>query len=85
MEQRLLRGDSALGADLHFYASRGYNSMQTFIGAVPYGAHSLVFAVNHTFTDEVLGFASRLRKHVARSRIAETLAGHLEEVRRQIE
>lgn len=85
VEQRLLRDDSALGADLHFYASRGYNSMLTFIGAVPYGEHALIFAVNHTFTDEVLGFASRLRKHVARSRIAESLAGHLEEVRRQIE
>jgi len=85
VEQRLMRSDVALGADLHFYASRGYNSMLTFIGVVPYGEHSLVFAVNHTFTDEVLGFGSGVRKRVARSRVSETLAGHLEAVRRQIE
>ena len=85
VDQRSTRDDSALGADLHFYASGGYNSMLTFIGAVPYGDHALVFAVNHTFTDQVVGFAAKLRKRMGRTQVAETLAEHLAEVRRQIE
>ena len=48
--------DRAIGADLHFYASQGYNSMLTLVGVVPYDQRWLVFAINHTFTDEVLGF-----------------------------
>ena len=39
---------SALGADIHFYASSQYNSMLTLIGVIPYADASLVFAVNHT-------------------------------------
>ena len=63
----------------------GYNSMITFIGAVPYLEDSLVFAFNHTFTDEVVGIAAALRKRVGRSRVAESLADHLSEVRRRLE
>ena len=84
-QSRLLLDDSAVAADVQFYASRGYNAMVTFIGVVPYGTHSLAFAINHTYTDEVLGFASGLKKRIARSRMTKSLTAHLEEVRRRLE
>jgi len=72
---------SAIGADLHFYASRGYNSMLTIVGVAPHDKRWLVFAINHTFTDQVTGFPSDLKRNVARKQIAERLAKHLETVR----
>ncbi len=74
----------ALAADLHFYATRAYNSMLTLLGVVPYGEDALVFAINHTFTDEVLGFGSSLKRSVARRQVGEQLVRHLEEVRRRL-
>lgn len=73
--------DRAIGADMHFYASRGYNAMLTIVGVAPYDKRWLVFAINHTFTDEVTGFASDIKRSVARKEIAGRLAKHLETVR----
>ncbi|RLA45532.1 MAG: hypothetical protein DRR06_07095 [Gammaproteobacteria bacterium] len=84
-ELRLLQKESALASDLHFYASRGYFSMLTIIGVVPYCDHSLAFAVNHTYTDAVLGFAAGFKRRVGRKRVAEALSLHLETVRLQLE
>ena len=47
----------AIGADVHFYASREYNAMLTLIGVIPYGEAWMVFTINHTFTDQVQGLA----------------------------
>lgn len=81
---RQRRGGAALGADLHFYASREYNSMLTLIGVLPYDDAVLVFAVNHTFTDQVTGFGSSLKRSIARNLVADGLAKHLEETRRRL-
>src|SRR4029453_981276 len=83
-ELRTRGATAALGADLHFYASREYNSMLTVIGVIPYADASLVFAVNHTFTDQVTGLGSSVRHSVARNLIASELARQLEETRRRL-
>src|SRR5262245_2343562 len=83
-ELRTRGATAALGADLHFYASREYNSMLTVIGVIPYTDASLVFAVNHTFTDQVTGIGSTVRRAVARNRIASELARHLEQTRKRL-
>jgi hypothetical protein len=75
---------SALGADIHFYASSQYNSMLTLIGVIPYADASLVFAVNHTFTDQVTGMGSSLRRSIARNLVASELARQLEETRKRL-
>lgn len=80
-ELRMFENQSALAVDMHFYVSRGYNSMITFVGVVPYGDHSLVYAINHTYTDAVLGFLSTVKKREGRRRIAESLSAHLAQVR----
>ena len=83
-ELRTRGATAALGADLHFYAAREYNSMLTVIGVIPYTDASLVFAVNHTFTDRVTGMGSTVRRTVARNRIASELARHLDETRKRL-
>jgi hypothetical protein len=83
-ELRRRSGASALGADIHFYASREYNAMLTLVGVVPYADASLVFAVNHTFTDQVTGMGSALRRSIARNMVASSLARQLEETRKRL-
>lgn len=83
-ELRTRGATAALGADLHFYVSREYNSMLTVIGVIPYADASLVFAVNHTFTDQVTGIGASVRRTVARNRIAAELARHLGETRKRL-
>ena len=75
---------SALGVDLHFYASSQYNSMLTLVGVIPYADASLVFAVNHTFTDQVTGMGSSVRHSIARNLVASQLAQQLEETRKRL-
>jgi hypothetical protein len=80
-ELRQSGADRALAADLHFYASRGYNSMLTVVGVVPYKSGNLVFAITHLFTDEVLGYGSAIRRAAAREQAAAQLMRHLDTVR----
>ena len=80
-ELRFSDTDRALAADMHFYASRGYNAMLTVMGVVPYLSGSLVFAITHLFTDEVLGYTSTIKRAAARSQAAAQLVRHLEAVR----
>jgi hypothetical protein len=80
-ELRHAAADRALAADLHFYASRGYSAMLTVVGVVPYKSGSLVFAITHLFTDEVLGHASSIKRAAARNQVAAQLVRHLSAVR----
>ena len=83
-ELRTRGAASALGADLHFYASSEYNSMLTLVGVIPYADASLVFAVNHTFTDQVTGMGSSVRRSIGRNLVASQLARQLEETRNRL-
>jgi|SRR5262245_52091902 len=83
-ELRTRGAASALGADIHLYASSQYNSMLTLVGVIPYADGSLVFAVNHTFTDQVTGIGSSLRRSIARNLVASQLARQLEETRKRL-
>jgi hypothetical protein len=51
---------------------------------IPYAGASLVFAVNHTFTDQVTGIGSSVRRSIARNLVATQLAGQLEETRNRL-
>lgn len=83
-ELRTRGAASALGADVHFYASSQYNSMLTLVGVIPYADASLVFAVNHTFTDQVTGVGSSVRRSIGRNLVASQLARQLEETRKRL-
>ena len=74
----------AIGADVHFYASREYNSMLTVIGVIPYEEQWMVFVINQTFTDQVLGFGSSVRRSMGRNLVATELGKQLAETRRRL-
>ena len=83
-ELRLREDRAAIGADVHFYASREYNAMLTVVGVVPYGPDWMVFALNHVFTDQVLGFGSSMKRRVGRDLVAAQLGKQLAETRRRL-
>jgi hypothetical protein len=83
-ELRTRGAASALGAEIHFYASSQYNSMLTLVGVIPYADGSLVFAVNHTFTEQVTGIGASVRRSIGRNLVATQLAGQLEETRNRL-
>jgi len=83
-ELRRRQAQAAIGADVHFYASRDYNSMLTLIGVIPYGEEWMVFAINHTFTDQVTGFGSTVRRAVGRDLVASELGKQLAETRHRL-
>jgi hypothetical protein len=58
--------------------------MLTVVGVIPYAGASLVFAVNHTFTDQVTGIGSSVRRSIGRNLVATQLAGQLEETRNRL-
>ncbi len=74
-----------LGADLQFYATHGLNAGFVLMGVVPYQQGSLVFALFHLFTNEVLGFGSALKKRIGRGRATEILTSYFQSVREQLE
>lgn len=71
----------AIAGDIQFFVGHSYNSMLTIIGAVACGENTLVVAVNHTFTDQVTGFGSSVKKQIGRKKVAEEMAGHFEVLR----
>ena len=83
-ELRRRDAPAAIGADVHFYASREYNAMLTLIGVIPYGKEWMVFSVNHTFTDQVQGFGSSARRAIGRDLVATELGKQLAETRRRL-
>ena len=83
-ELRRRDGRAAIGADVHFYASREYNAMLTLIGVIPYGSDWMVFAINHTFPDQVQGFGASARRAIGRDLVATELGKQLAETRRRL-
>ena len=59
-------------------------SMLTLVGVIPYADGSLVFAVNHTFTEQVTGIGASVRRSIGRNLVATQLAGQLEETRNRL-
>jgi hypothetical protein len=78
-------GDFGIAAEIHFYASDGYNAMLTIAAALPYDDQTLVFAINHTYTEQIRGFGATLRRRIGREVVATALASHLKRVRSQLE
>ena len=77
--------NSGVAVELHYYASAIYNSMVTMVAAAPYGDQTLVFAINHTYTEQVTGLGASLRRRIARNLAADVLSKHLLAVRERVQ
>jgi hypothetical protein len=80
-----IRGNYAIVAELQFYVEHTYNSMLTIIGCVPYEGGTVVFCANRTFTDQVAGFGSSLKRSVGRRRVEDVISNHFAKLRRALE
>jgi len=80
-----IRKHYAIMAELQFYVGHSYNSQLTVIGCVPYEAGTVVFCANRTFTDQVAGFGSSLKRNVGRRRIEDAISEHFVKLRRILE
>jgi hypothetical protein len=80
-----IRNHYAIVAELRFYVEHTYNSMLTVIGCVPYEGGTVVFCINRTFTDQVAGFGSSLKRNVGRRRIEDTVSEHFAKLRSMLE
>jgi len=69
-----VREDYAIALDEHYYSSHSYNAMHTLIGLVPIGENTLILSSNRTFTDKILGFASRTKRRTGRRIVAKLMA-----------
>ncbi len=75
----------ALTADRQFYVGHDYNSLTIVMGALPVEGGLVVFYRNRTFTDQVAGFGSGLKKGVGRGQMQSTVVKLFKEARRQLE
>lgn len=80
-----VQGPWGIGADLQFYSAHTLNTGLVIMAVVPYAERSLVFALLHLFTDELLGFGSSMKKKVGRVRAIEFMSTHFRNVRRDLE
>jgi hypothetical protein len=80
-----IRNHYAIVAELQFYVEHTYNSMLTVIGCVPYENGTVVFCINRTFTDQVAGFGSSLKRNIGRRRIEDSISKYFAKLRRMLE
>jgi hypothetical protein len=80
-----IRSHYAIVAELRFYVEHTYNSMLTVIGCVPFEGGTVVFCINRTFTDQVAGFGSSLKRNIGRRRIEDAVSKHFAKLRSILE
>ncbi len=80
-----IRSHYAIVAELRFYVEHTYNSMSTVIGCVPFEGGTVVFCINRTFTDQVAGFGSSLKRNIGRRRIEDAVSKHFAKLRSILE
>ncbi len=77
--------EAGIGADIQFYVSTSYNAMFVLVGVIPFENGSLVFALLHMFTDEVVGLGSGLKKSIGTKRAVEFMTQHFVRIRQTLE
>jgi hypothetical protein len=67
-----------------YYAGHSYNSNQLAIAGIPYRDGSLVIYANRTFTDQVAGFGSDLKRSIGQKQAQGEIAKQLKNLRKVI-
>lgn len=67
-----------------FYAGHSYNSNQLAIAGIPYRDGSLVIYANRTFTDQVAGFGSGMKRSIGQKQAQGEIAKQLKNLRKVI-
>ena len=77
--------EGALIAERQFYVQHNYNSLNLVVGAVPVEGGIVLFYRNRTFTDQVAGFGSGMKKGIGRGQMQNTIVKLFKEAQRQLE
>jgi hypothetical protein len=72
-------------AERQFYVGHDYNSLNLVMGAVPVEGGIVLFYRNRTFTDQVAGFGSDMKKGIGRGQMHKTIVKLFREAQRQLE
>lgn len=67
-----------------FYVGHSYNSNQLMLICLPFRNGSLVFYVNQTFTDQITGFGSSIKRPVGREQMRRRMDSHLKNLSRAL-
>ena len=81
---RIILSDGAAEIILarQFYAGHSYNSNQLVIACLPYLGGSLVFYANQTFTDQITGFGSSLKRSIGQEQARGEITKQLKNLRK---
>ncbi|MDR4517385.1 MAG: hypothetical protein MRK00_08365 [Nitrosomonas sp.] len=63
-----------------FFVGHSYNSNQLTIICLPFRDGSIVFYVNQTFTDQITGFGSSIRRPIGREQMRRRMDAHLKQL-----
>lgn len=80
----LSEGDSSVVLSRQFYAGHSYNSNQLVVACLPYRDGSLVFYGNRTFTDQITGFGSSLKRSIGQEQARSEIAKQLKSLRKAL-
>jgi hypothetical protein len=75
----------ALIVGRQFYVGHSYNSSHLCVGMLPYRDGTLVYYVESTSTDQVVGVASGLRHIIGREQLKDQMIRHLEKLSKTFE
>lgn len=78
----LSEGDSEIVLSRQFYAGHSYNSNQLVVACLPYRDGSLVFYANRTFTDQITGLGSSLKRSIGQEQARSEIAKQLKSLRK---
>jgi hypothetical protein len=86
LTHRIMMGSSAGEIILarQFYVGHSYNSNQITIASLPYRDGVLIFFANRTFTDQVAGFGSSLKRSIGQKQARSEMTKQLKNLRKFI-
>ena len=79
------RPDAFLGMERQFYVGHSYNCLLIMSGCLGIGGQTLVFYINRTSTDQVVGFPRDTRHSLGRRHMRAEIIASLEKIRAKYE
>ena len=77
--------NAALLTEIQYYVGHSYNSNFIAGGCLAVEGGTLVFYLNHTFTDQVAGFGSGLKHKIGRAQMLDDVTATLKRAREQLQ
>lgn len=80
----LAKDEGALILSRQFYVGHSYNSNQITLICLPYLNGTILFYLNQSFTDQITGFGSSLKRPIGREQMRRRMDSHLKELNKAL-